>query len=458
MMSIGDVAAAPCVALLTEPTLPHPTRARLSGLVWATSLTCARLPAEPEVLRLLPAWLGETPVVLQDGLFDLVLLARHGCDLLEHDVWDVRAMRALLGGGQHQAEYLPRDSAGDVESRCRHVLEAGRTLHTAILRQPSLGRTYAELERPIVSVLAALTLVGLPVDRQALRAAISRTAQQARTLADGHRLRRLMQWNARLEDDGRLRPTYTAWGTPGGEIRIRGAGAFGADLPGVGDLLCLLAPPPGRVLLRVTFPHLHLRWLASLSGAGPLLRALAGEEVSPAPVAEAIFHRSPSPVEARVMWSWLEALATGGGVRHVSRKTGMPPSYVRLVRALLVEALPEIDRFLLTVQRTLLGQGWLQVPGGRRLFPGPRADSRAAASELVVAAAADTVKRWLLWIWPRLPRGWVIGVDRQMVLLEAPARDVAGVVEVCRAAAAAAALQCPLVVAAGPLEGPGGQA
>ncbi len=222
-------------------------------------------------------------------------------------------MRALLGGGERPQPGDLLAAAPDRDGeRCRRVLEAGRALRAALSRLPSLDAAYERLERPIVSVLAALTLVGLPVDRRALRVAVSRTAREARTLADGHRLRRLTQWNARLEDDGRLRPTYTGWGTPGGAIQIRGAGAFGADLPGAADLLRLLAPPPGRVLLRVTFPHLHLRWLASLSGVGPLLRALAGEEVSPAPVAEAIFHRSPSPVEASVMWSWLEALAIGG--------------------------------------------------------------------------------------------------------------------------------------------------
>ncbi|MCL6554384.1 MAG: hypothetical protein K6W08_14880, partial [Firmicutes bacterium] len=437
---------------------------------WATPAGSGALhhPA-PEALAALARAASTTRLVFHNAIYDLVVLARAGCDLLECAIDDTRVMSVLLDeSGAHTLASLSRRYLGatdvlrlpevlrgadpahaahllGLKARvdCERTLQLCQALSMRLAQYAPVGRAYADVERPLVAVLARMTLVGLPVDRAALRRAIE-AAMTAR--ADRPALRRLLRWDRDLDSTGRFHPNYSAWSDPCGAVQMQGARADGDP-----SLLRFLAPPDGKVLLRVTFPQLALRWMATLAACGPLLQALRTGAPTGGHVA-AVLRGAPP---ASVIEAWLEALATGRGPRTVMRATGLTLREAKAARASLLERLPALARWLADMEEVGARRGWLQAPSGRRRRFVPRYTARQAAADLVAMCCHDTTKRVLVRLNQTLPRGALAGAHRDAIYLEIVPGDLDGVRARCEEAVreATRGLACPAVIDIEPIGG-----
>jgi DNA polymerase I-like protein with 3'-5' exonuclease and polymerase domains len=453
-----------------ETDSPDPRRARLTHLAWATATGSGALYRPgPEALAALARAGSATTLVFHNAIYDLVVLARAGCDLLGCAIDDTRVMSVLLDeSGSHALASLARRylRATDV-LRLREVLRGADPAHAAHLlglkarvdcertlqlyealsarlaQYAPVGRAYADVERPLVAVLARMTLLGLPVDRAALRRAmeaalVDRPARPA--------LRRLLRWDRELDSTGRFHPNYSAWSDPTGAVQMQGARADGNP-----SLLRFLAPPEGRALLQVTFPQLALRWMATLAACGPLLEAFR----IGAPTGQHVAAFLPGALPASVIEAWLLALAAGRGPRTVMRATGLSLREAKAARARLVERLPALGRWLADMEEVGARRGWLQAPSGRRRRFTPRYTARQAAADLVAMCCHDTAKRVLVRLSRTLPAGALVGAHRNVIYLEVDSSELDQARTHCDEAVreAARGLACPAAIDVKPVGG-----
>ncbi|MDI6772798.1 MAG: hypothetical protein QME77_09465 [bacterium] len=463
LLPLAALGAAPLAALDVETDSIDPRRARLTHVAWATQLGSGAL-TEPTAgdLRALQQQLRGTRIVFHSGGYDLVVLARHGCDLLSCSIDDTRVISVLLDeNGTHTLQSLcrrylkmtnlfriPEVLRGQTDSMvvsqlleakgrvdCEGTLDLYEALRQKINTFPSVADAYEIVERPLVGLLSRLVLRGLPVDRTRLRAAMLRGVMERvspRTLA------RLARWDPEISAAGRYHPLYSAWGSPTGVIMMQGVRADGSP-----SLLDFLAPPEGRTLLAVTMANLPLRWMATLAACGQLLAALrAGLDPGEALAAQIGAEGPP----ASVLNVWLQALATGAGPRAVIATTGLRLREVRAAREAVLRALPQVDRWLTSVEEAGARRGWLQAPMGRRRRYAPRYLAKRAGADLAEIASADVMKLMLYRLEEDLPPGaHIVGVHRWTVYVEAPEGQDDDVAAACREAAKTAArgLACP---------------
>jgi len=479
------VAHAPAAALDVETDGADPRRARLTHVAWATAGGSGVLRApDAAALRTLAHVAARTALVFQNGIYDLIVLARSGCDLLALQPEDTRVMSVLLDEtGTHTLQSLARRylRATDVFSLpevlagsdpaqadhllglkarvdCERTLELRDALWARVLQQPPVTRAYCDVERPLVGVLAQLSLVGLPVDRAVLRRTIE-SAIAARVPAPT--LGRVVRWEQELDAGGRFHPLYSAWSDPCGAIKMqdvradRSLSLLTMLTPPTGAVLTMLTPPTGAVLLRLTFPQLALRWMATLAACGPVLEAFR----TGAPVGTHLSDTwGAGGPPGEVIEAWLQALASGVGPRTVMRATGLRLREVRAARKALLDRLAGLRRWLLDMETTGARRGWLQAPSGRRRHFKPRYTARRAAADLIELCCHDVVKRMLLRLSSTLPRGTVVGAHRMTLYLEAAAGEADAITEYCREVATdvARGLMCPIEVEVAPVAGSGG--
>jgi len=159
-----------------------------------------------------------------------------------------------------------------------------------------------------------------------------------------------------------------------------------------------------------------------------------------------------------VIEAWLQALASGVGLRTVMRATGLRLREARAARKALLDRLAGLRRWLLDMETTGARRGWLQAPSGRRRHFNPRYTARRAAADLIELCCHDVVKRTLLRLSSTLPRGTVVGAHRMTLYLEAAPGEADAITEYCREVATEVArgLMCPIEVEVAPVAGSGG--
>jgi DNA polymerase I-like protein with 3'-5' exonuclease and polymerase domains len=217
------------------------------------------------------------------------------------------------------------------------------------------------------------------------------------------------------------------------------------------SLLEFLAPPEGKALLRVTFPQLALRWMATLAACGPLLEAFR----TGAPAGQHVAAVLPGAPPASVTEAWLAALAAGRGPRTVMRATGLSLREAKATHALLLERLPALGRWTADMEEVGARRGWLQAPSGRRRRFAPRYTARQAAADLVAMCCHDTTKRALVRLFQTLPAGALVGAHRNVMYLEIIPGELDEVRAHCDEAVreAARGLACPAVIDITPIGG-----
>lgn len=476
------------VAIDCETTSPNPMRAALTHVAFATDTGYSGfVEATEEALAHLPLLLDGHSLVMHNAVYDLVVLARHGVSLLHAPVDCTRALSHLLD--EHSAHDLkstadrmlghhgilgfrdlpsveeigPEAHAALMADKgrvdCEETLEVFLAADVYLCTHPQLRAAYTKIERPLLPVLASMTLAGVPTDVPALEAhlrAITREREQVlATLAewagfplDADNDEAVISWlygtlglapaahtlagtpsvsrdallalrhpatalvakarglsakigaSRRWLDsaiDGRTHPTFSAWSRPTGEITV--AQPFG----NIGEEQSLLpvrefvAAPPGKTLVSVNLRGVRLRWLAYLSRDPLLLRALDIERPPADVVAEkmGIGHA----LGRAAISAWLEALCNGRGPRAVARAAGCRQKEAIALGNRLRSELPSVFKLRTHLEEAGRRRGWVQTPLGRRRRFEPRYTSREALLEVLATAESDAFKLGLRRLW-----------------------------------------------------------
>src|SRR5438876_2068011 len=191
--SLDALAGAPRVAIDCETTGPQPMAAALTHVAFATTTRRSGFAhATEDTLARLPILLDGSALVMHSGVYDLVVLARHGVSLLhvpvdctrvlsyllnEHDPHDLTSTtgRVLKHRGILRFRDLPPAEvvgpeahamlmAGKGRVDCEETLEVFEAMEVYLSGRPMLQAAYRNIERPLVPVLASMTLAGVPTD------------------------------------------------------------------------------------------------------------------------------------------------------------------------------------------------------------------------------------------------------------------------------------------------------
>src|SRR5881396_3115471 len=196
--SLDAVAGAPRVAIDCETTGPQPMTAALTHVAFATTTRRSGFAhATQDTLAQLPMLLDGPALVMHNAVYDLVVLARHGVSLLhapvdctrvlsyvlnEHDPHDLTSTtdRVLNHRGILRFRDLPPAEAigpevhamlmaGKGRVDCEETLEVFEAMEAYLSERPMLQGAYRNIERPLVPVLASMTLAGVPIDAAGLQ-------------------------------------------------------------------------------------------------------------------------------------------------------------------------------------------------------------------------------------------------------------------------------------------------
>lgn len=488
---LDAIARAPVVAIDCETTSPQPTRAELTHVAFATSARRSGFaPASADALADLPVLLDGPTLVMHNAGYDLVVLARHAVSLLhapvdctrvlsyllnEHDPHDLgsTAARAL---GHHgilgfrdiaAAHVLGPEVHGSLMAEkgrvdCEETLEAFEAMDAYLQQRPMLRAAYRTIERPLVPLLASMTLAGVPTDVAGLQSCVAALEQsRTRTLeaieqqagyaldpdndevvskwlyetlgltvasrtgtgvpsvsrgalaALSHpaaelvatarmrrgQLRAAQRWLERVVD-GRTHPTYSAWSQPTGAITVSQPfrSAEAQDE----------ASPWVPVRQFVAAPEGKALVALRLVGARLLWLAHLGRD--PLLLEAFASGRPPATVVAEAMGitdamgrlavsAWLEALCAGQGPRAVAKASGCPQKAAKALGEGLRAVLPGVFRLKAHLEEAGRSRGWVQTPFGRRRRFDPRYTARKALSEVLATAESDAFKLGLRRVW-----------------------------------------------------------
>jgi len=208
--ALDAVADSARVAIDCETTGPQPTTAALTHVAFATSTRYSGfVHATEDTLARLPTVLDGRALVMHNAVYDLVVLTRHGVSLLhapvdctrvlsylvnEHGAHDLKTVtqralghRGILGFREIPsaenigAEAHARLMADKGRVDCEETLEVFEALEAYVRERPMLRAAYQTIERPLVPVLASMTLVGVPTDVARLEAHLIELECQVRT-------------------------------------------------------------------------------------------------------------------------------------------------------------------------------------------------------------------------------------------------------------------------------------
>lgn len=488
---LDAIAGAPVVAIDCETTSPQPTTAELTHVAFATSARRSGFAhASADALAHLPILLDGPTLVMHNAGYDLVVLARHGVSLLhapvdctrvlsyllnEHDPHDLgstahRALghRGILGfhdiapaeviGPEAHASLMADKGRVD----CEETLEAFEAMDAYLQQRPVLRAAYRNVERPLVPVLASMTLAGVPTDVAGLQAHIAtleharaRTLEAIEQLADyaldpdndeavskwlyetlglpvavrtgsgapavsrgalatlSHpaaefvatarmqrgQIRALRRWLDGVVQ-GRTHPTYSAWSQPAGIVTV----SQPFRNTETGDETS--AWPPVEQF--VAAPEGKTLVVLRLRGARLLWLASLSRE--PMLLEAFTTGRAPEVVTAEAtgitdaagrmaVAAWLEALCTGHGPRAVARATGFRQKDAQDLGERLRAAMPGVFRLKAHLEEAGRNRGWVQTPLGRRRRFDPRYTAREALSEVLAMAESDAFKLALRRLW-----------------------------------------------------------
>jgi DNA polymerase-1 len=186
---LEDVGRAELIALDTETSGPDPTscRALIVALAADTGVSLA-LPVTPETVSALNPVLRSKRLAMHNAVFDIVVLARHGLDLLGSEVDCTRVMSFVINeNGAHDLKSVARrfgtgtvlgfsdlDTGRGVPLEvlmdkcrvdCEQALETYMAMRSYLDERPLLRALYEDVERPLIGTFASMTLTGVPVDR-----------------------------------------------------------------------------------------------------------------------------------------------------------------------------------------------------------------------------------------------------------------------------------------------------
>jgi DNA polymerase-1 len=467
---------------------------------------------------------------MHSAVYDLVLLSRHGVDLLGETVDCTRVLSHLLnehtahdlGNTAHRIlgrrrvllfrdlppiETLDADVSealladkGRVD--CEETLEVLQRFEAVLADRPRLRHAYLTVERPLLPVLASMTLTGVPVDVAALQAyrrhlhaereaaaqrlhaaagfaldpqhddavaawlygvlhlrppahtpagrpAVHREALRAlrhpaaALVLDARRIRSHCQaverWLAAILSDGRAHPLYSAWSRGGGQVTASQPFARGEEPDGQ----ALRVPVESFVTAPAGRAIVALRLQdARLHWLAHLSRdpvLLRAVDGGIDPArAVADALGKPDPATIAAAAAWLDALCTGRGPRTVARRLGCRQKDAAALGQAIRAVLPGVARLKTHLEQAGLHRGWVQAPLGRRRRFEPRYMARQALADLLEAAAADTFKVGLRRLWEMAGPSLILA-SGATALLEVAARDAA---EAARQGARLMSLPC----------------
>jgi DNA polymerase-1 len=503
------------VAIDCETTGLHPTTAGLTHVAFATSSRRSGfVHATEDTLVRLPLALDGRALVMHNAIYDLVVLARHGVSLLhapvdctrvlsylvnEHGAHDLKTAtqrtlghRGILGFREIPsaesigAEAHARLMAGKGRVDCEETLEVFEALAAYAQERPMLWGAYLNIERPLVPVLASMTLVGVPTDVAHLEAyavdlerarnrthetierwagyrldpdndeavaawlygtlglpAAARTATGqtsvsraalaslshpavelvATARAERSKLSAVRRWLDAVVA-GRTHPTYSAWSRPTGTITV--SQPFGGTEAAAEETQLL----PTRHY--VVAPEGKTLVILRLRGArlrwlahlsrDPLLVRALDEGRPPEDLVAAWMGISDAAGRAAIA-AWLEALCAGHGPRAVARTAGCQQKEAQALGKQLREALPGVFRLKAHLEEAGRSRGWVQTPLGRRRRFQPRYTAREALSEVLGTAESDTFKLGLRRLWDLVGPSLVLAAETT-VILEADLAEV----------------------------------
>lgn len=489
--SLEAIDCAPRVAIDCETTGPQPMTAVLTHVAFATTTRRSGFAhATEDTLAQLPSLLDGPALVMHNAVYDLVVLARHGVSLLhapvdctrvlsyllnEHDPHDLTSTtsRVLKHRGILRFRDLPPAEiigpephallmAGKGRVDCEETLEVFEAMEAYLLERPMLRAAYRNIERPLVPVLASMTLAGVPTDVARLQAYLVELEQtRARTVEaiarwagyplDPDNDEKVAAWlygtlglppsvrtatgalsvsrealtavphptaelvaTARMQRTqlgalrrwldlvvhGRTHPTYSAWSRPTGTITVsQPFGSVEAENE---------QPPPLPVGQFVAAPEGRTLIILRLPGAR--LRWLAHVSRDPLLLRAFDSGRAPAEVVADAMGmanatgraaiaAWLEALCTGDGPRSVAKAAGCRQKEAQAIGEQMRVALPAVFRLKAHLEEAGRKRGWVQTPLGRRRRFAPRYTARKALSEVLATAESDAFKLGLRRLW-----------------------------------------------------------
>jgi hypothetical protein len=137
------------------------------------------------------------------------------------------------------------------------------------------------------------------------------------------------------------------------------------------------------------------------------------------------------------------------------RATGLSLREAKAARALLLERVPALGRWIADMEEVGARRGWLQAPSGRRRRFAPRYTARQAGADLVAMCCHDTAKRVLVRLSRTLPAGALVGAHRDVIYLEVDSSELDQARTHCDEAVreAARGLACPAAIDITPIGG-----
>ncbi len=487
--SLDALAGASRVAIDCETTGPQPMTAALTYVAFATTTRRSGFAhATENTLAQLPVLLDGPALVMHNAVYDLVVLARHGVSLLhapvdctrvlsyllnEHDPHDLTSTtdRVLKHRGILRFRDLPPAEiigpeahallmAGKGRVDCEETIEVFEAMEAYLLDRPMLRAAYRNIERPLVPVLASMTLAGVATDvarlqthlaelereragtleavarwagyrldpdndeavgawlygmlglppaartetgapsvnREAL-AALSHPAAElvATARAQRSQIGAVQRWLDAVVR-GRTHPTYSAWSRPNGTITVsQPFGSAEDEDPPALPVQQFIVTPEGKTLVVLQLRGARLRWLAHLSRDPLLVQAFASGR-APAEVVAAAMGMANATGRAAIA-AWLEALCIGDGPRAVAKAAGCRQKDAQAMGEQLRAALPAVFRLKAHLEEAGRKRGWVQTPLGRRRRFKPRYTAREALSEVLATAESDTFKLGLRCLW-----------------------------------------------------------
>ena len=505
--SLDAVTGAPRVAIDCETTGPQPMTAALTHVAFATTTRRSGFAhATQDALAQLPVLLDGPALVMHNAVYDLVVLALHGVSLLhapvdctrvlsyllnEHDPHDLTSTtdRVLNHRGILRFRDLPPAEvigpeayavlmAGKGRVDCEETLEVFEAMEAYLSERPMLQAAYRNIERPLVPVLASMTLAGVPTDvpglqrylveleqaraqmgeaiarwagyqldpnnddavaawlygtlglppaartatgapsvnREALAALSHPAAQLVATARAQHRqIGAVERWLDAVVC-GRTHPTYSAWSQPTGTITVAQPFGSAQDEDDAAGLPVrqFVAAPEGNQLVVLRLRGTRLRWLAHLSRDPLLVRAFTSGR-APAEVVADEMGMADATGRAPIA-AWLEALCTGDGSRAVAKAAGCRQKEAQAIGQRLRATLPAVFRLKAHLEEAGRKRGWVQTPLGRRRRFEPRYTARVALSEVLAAAEADAFKLGLRPLWDLVGPRLVFAADTTAIL------------------------------------------
>ncbi len=503
---LDALAGASRVAIDCETTGPQPMTAALTYVAFATTTRRSGFAhATENTLAQLPVLLDGPALVMHNAVYDLVVLARHGVSLLhalvdctrvlsyllnEHDPHDLTSTtdRVLKHRGILRFRDLPPAEiigpeahallmAGKGRVDCEETLEVFEAMEAYLLERPMLGAAYQKIERPLVPVLASMTLAGVPTDvarlqthradlerarartleaiaqwagypldpdndeavaawlygtlglppaartatcapsvnREAL-SALSHPAAELIAMARAQRsqIGAIQRWLDAVVC-GRTHPTYSAWSRPTGTITV--SQPFGSaedeDAPTL-PVQQFVTAPEGKTLVILRLRGARLQWLAYLSRDPLLVQAFTSGRAPAEVVADAVGITDATGRAA--IAAWLEALCTGDGPQTVAKAAGCRQKEAQALGEQLRTALPGVFRLKAHLEKTGRKRGWVQTPLGRRRRFEPRYTAREALSEVLATAESDAFKLGLRRLWELAGTRLVLAAETTAVL------------------------------------------